>query len=245
MKTVSASPLPIFLFYGMPKVGKTTLACEFPDAIYVNTPGESPAVGIDVATSGQVEDFESLMVLFAELYTAKHDRKSVIIDSLDGLEPILWAETCRRNGWRDIEEPGYGKGYVALDEVWREFIKAIEALAWKGVNVVLLAHTETTNFTDVVIGETYGRYEIKLHKRGKAIVQEATSVIGLVRMRTTIKTKEEGFNKKTTLGMSGGDREIYLEERPGFTAGNRFGMPPSISYTLGSGYAELAKYLPS
>lgn len=242
--TTAEKPLPIFLIYGVPKVGKTSLAAEFPSPLYVNTPGESPPAGVDVATPGEIDSFESLMDLFEELLTKEHDRKTVIIDSLDGLEPIVWAETCRREGWQNIEEPGYGKGYLAADEVWREYLRAVEAMARAGINVVQIAHTEIYRF-DSPTSEPFSRYGIKLQKRGAALVEESSSVIAFLNYRTVIVEKDVGFKKKVARGEGGGDRVIHLEERPGFTAGNRFGMPESLPFRAGHGYAALAKYLPS
>jgi len=241
MRTEQSKPLPIFLIYGVPKVGKTTLASEFPNPIYLNTPGESAPVGVKVSTPGEIDSFESVMGIFGELYSEDHDRKTVIVDSLDGLEPYMWAEACRRNGWSSIEEPGYGKGYIAVDSVWREYIRAIEALAKKGIMIVQIAHHEIVRF-DSPIADPYSRYQIKLHKRASALVQESSSVIGFINFRTSLKEKEVGFNKTISRQVGSGDREIHLEERPGFTAGNRFNMPSSIQYKAGNGFTELSKH---
>ncbi|MBR0883873.1 hypothetical protein JQ608_43935, partial [Bradyrhizobium liaoningense] len=43
----------------------------------------------------------------------------------------------------------------------------------------------------------------------------------------------------------GGTRWMFLEERPGFIAGNRFSMPAEMQFKKGEGYAALAKYLPA
>ena len=40
-----------------------------------------------------------------------HAYSTVVVDSVDWLEPLIWAEACRRNGWQSIESPGFGKGY--------------------------------------------------------------------------------------------------------------------------------------
>ncbi len=46
-------------------------------------------------------------------------------------------------------------------------------------------------------------------------------------------------------GMSGGERVIYTDERAGFYAKSRFkGMPASLPYREGQGFAELSRYFP-
>ncbi|MER9697629.1 ATP-binding protein [Mesorhizobium sp. M0146] len=242
MKTEKSAPLPIAILYGVPKVGKTTLALEFPSPVYINTPGESPPNDLEVTTPGVIETFEHLLDFIGELITEEHPYKTLVIDSLDGIEPLVWAQVCAQNGWGTLEDPGYGKGYIAADDVWREYMRAIEALAATGVWVVQIAHTEITRF-DSPTSEPYSRYGIKLHKRASALVQEASSLIGFMNYRATIKEKDVGFNKKVGRAEGSGERQIQLEERPGFIAGNRFGAPPSLVYKKGGGWEALSKYV--
>lgn len=242
LKTEKSAPLPIAILYGVPKVGKTTLALEFPDPVYINTPGESPPNDLEVTTPGAIETFDQLLDFIGELITEEHPYKTLVIDSLDGVEPLVWAQVCAQNGWNTLEDPGYGKGYLAADDVWREYLRAIEALAGMGIWVVQIAHTEITRF-DSPTSDPYSRYGIKLHKRGSALVQEASSLIGFMNYRATIKEKDVGFNKKVGRAEGSGERQIQLEERPGFVAGNRFGMPPSVPYKKGGGWEALSKYV--
>lgn len=249
LKSSAAWPLPILLIYGVPKVGKTSLALEFPDVLYVPTAGESPPAGVNITSTPVLEDFDDLIDtergLFIQLLTQEHPYKTVVIDSLDGLEPLEWDYTCRNQPepWASIESPGYGKGYIEADAGWRRFIRAIEMLAGKGITVIMLAHHEIYRF-DSPTSEPFSRYGIKLHKRASAIVQEASSLIGFLNFRTEIKTADVGFNKKVARSEGGGDRELHVEERPGFTAGNRYpGMPPSLLYRQGNMYAQLARYI--
>ncbi len=248
LKKVAASPLPIATLYGVPKVGKTSLAAEFPNPVYLNTAGESPPIDIvdlpsntdENGNPAPVETFDEVLDFVSELITEEHDFGTLIVDSLDGLEPLVWSHTCAINGWSNLEEPGFGKGYLAADEVWREYLRAIEALAQKGVWIVQIAHTEITRF-DSPTTDPYSRYGIKLHKRASALVQEASSIIGFMNYRATIKEKDVGHNKKVSRADGSGERQIHLEERPGFIAGNRFGMPPKVRYERGKGYETLSK----
>ncbi|QPC43474.1 ATP-binding protein [Kaustia mangrovi] len=235
---------PIAILYGIPGVGKTSLAAEWPDPVYLATPGEEPPADVDMATPGEVESLDQVLDFIGELLTAPHEFKTLIVDSLDGLEPMVWAAACAQNGWQTIEEPGYGKGYVAADEVWREYLRALGALRNAGMAVVQIAHTDITRFESPT-SDPYSRYGIKLHKRASALVTEDASLIGFMSFRITLKEKDQGFGKKAVHGEGGGDRQVHLEERPGFIAKNRFGMPPSMPFRKGAGYTELAKFFPS
>lgn len=233
---------PIMLFYGVGKVGKTSLALEAPAPLYLATDGERAPEGVDVPT-GDVESFDDLLNAFGELLTEKHDFKTVVIDSLDGLEPLVWKATCARLGVQSIEDPGYGKGYIEADTEWNDYFQALSALKQAGIMVIQIAHPEIVRF-DSPTSDPYSRYAIKLQKRAAALAMEKSDVIGFMNHRVSLKEKDVGFNKKVAHAEGGSERQIHLEERAGFIAGNRYGMPASISYKKGSGYAELAKHFP-
>lgn len=234
---------PITLVYGVGGIGKTSLGSEWPDAIYLHTEGEEPPNDVELPTPGVLESFEELMNIIGELVEGKHEHKTVILDSLDGLEPLVWAATCERLNVSSIEEPGFGKGYVEADKEWQDLLGGLAALKQRGIAVVLLAHPEIVRF-DSPVSDPYSRYGIKLHKRASALVKEKVDIIAFLNYRVTLKEKEVGPKKKIAHGESGGDRNIHLEERAGFVAKNRYNMPPSIQYKKGEGYKAMAKYFP-
>lgn len=235
---------PIGILYGVHGVGKTRLASEFPAPYYLPTLGEEPPEGVEMPSPGTAETFDEVLDVIGWLLTEEHDRKTLIIDSVDGLEPLVWAQTAAQNGWASVEDAGFGKGYVAADDVWRKLITGIQALRDAGIATVLIAHTEITRF-DSPTSDPFSRYGIKLHKRASALLQEAAQFVGFINYRHTLKEKEVGFNKKVSHAEGSGERQVHLEERPGFLAKNRYNMPPSISFKAGKGYGELAKYFPS
>lgn len=244
LNTTKNTKPPIGILYGVHGVGKTRLASEFPDPYYLPTLGEEPPEGIEMPSPGTAETFDEVLDVIGWLLTEEHDRKTLIIDSADGLEPLVWAATCSRNGWANIEDAGFGKGYVAADEVWRELIGGIQALRDAGIATVLIAHTEITRF-DSPTSDPFSRYGIKLHKRASSLLQEAAQFVGFLNFRHTLKEKEVGFNKKVAHAEGSGERQIHLEERPGFLAKSRYNTPPSITYKAGSGWAKLGEYMPS
>lgn len=235
---------PVFLIYGNDGVGKTSLAAEFPDPIYLNTPGEETPHDIELPTPGNVESYDDLCGYIGELLTTPHQFKSVILDSVDGLEPLVWQKTCARLGVKTIEEPGYGKGYKEADEEWNYLLSGFLALKQAGLHVVLLAHPNIKRF-DSPVTDPYDRYGIKIHDRASALVREKSDIVAFMKQRVTLKEKEVARQTKVSHGESGGDREIHLEERPGFVAKNRYGMPTKLPYKRGNGYESMAKYFPA
>lgn len=234
---------PIGVIYGVHGVGKTALAAEFPDPYYLPTMGEEPPDDIDMPSPGTAESLDDILDVIGWLLTEEHDRKTFILDSVDGAESLVWKATCSRLGLNSIEDAGFGKGYVEADTEWRELLAGLQALRDAGIAVVLIAHTEITRF-DSPTSDPFSRYGIKLHKRASALVQECAQFVGFINYRHTLKEKEVGFNKKVSHAEGSGERQIHLEERPGFLAKSRYGTPAAITFKKGKGWEELAKYMP-
>src|SRR5690606_25444199 len=197
LKSSKSTKPPIVLIYGVDGIGKTTLAAEWPAPIYLHTAGEETPSDVDLPTPGTIESYEALLDVFGELLTEVHEFQTVIIDSLDGLENLVWDATCGRLGVSSIEEPGYGRGYVEADTEWREFLGATAALKANGINVVMLAHPEIIRF-DSPVTDPYSRYTIKLHKRANALVREQADIVGFMNYRVSLKEKEVGHKKTVT-----------------------------------------------
>lgn len=238
-----AATAPIVMIYGVAKVGKTSLAAEAPSPIFLQMQGEKPPAGVET-DAWDINSFEDVLGAIGTLFNEEHEFKTIVFDSIDALEGVVWAETCRRNGWGTIEDAGFGKGYVAAVAVWKEVIDGFMTLrAEKGMNVILLGHTEINRF-DSPTTDPYSRYRVNLHKRSADLIEAACDVIGFVNYRVSLKKVEAGFNKSVTHGEGGGARVIHVEERPGFIAGNRYNMPPEINYKKGEGWSSLAKFFP-
>lgn len=235
---------PITLLYGIDGVGKTSLAAEFPGpALYLPTEGERPPNDVGLTTPGTIESFGSLLDIFGELLTEEHDFQTVIIDSLDGLEGLVWAATCARMGVPNLQDIPYNKGPgYALDD-WAEYTRAIDALAKAGIYVVQLAHPKIVRF-ESPITDPYNRYTIKLDDKAGSKLREKADIVAFMNFRVSLKEKDVGFNKKVAHAEGGRERLIHLAYGAGFDAKSREGMPDSIPYKKGSGFAELAKYLP-
>ena len=150
---------PRILIHGVAGVGKTTFAAEANNPVFVQTEdglGTIPAANFPLART-----FEEVLESLASLYTEDHDFKTVVIDSVDWLEPLVWGKACRDNGWGSIEDAGYGKGYVAALTLWRQYIDGLNALRDdRGMTVVQIAHTDIKRF-DSPEHDPYDRYVIK------------------------------------------------------------------------------------
>jgi hypothetical protein len=227
-KTGDIKP-PRVLIYSTHGIGKTTLAANAPKPIFIQTEDGEGSLTFDTFTpDGVVGSYDEVIECFSVLYNEEHDYKTVVIDSLDHLEPLVWQKVCQVNGWDSIETPGYGKGYVEADVYWRQILQWLNALrTQKGMVVLLTAHAKIEKFESPE-HDAFDRFDIKLHKRANGLVQELVDVILFANQKMHVVKEDGGFNKKRSRGVSTGERVMYTVEAPAFVAKNRYGLPPEL-----------------
>lgn len=225
---------PRLLIYGPHGVGKTTFGASAPSPILI--PLEDGAGLLDVPRFPLLTTYPQVVEALNSLGAEEHPYQTVIVDSLDWLEPMVWTEACRRKSWTDIEAPGYGKGYMAANEIWVEFFALLQALRdFKNMQVILIAHSEVKTFQDPS-NDPYDRYQIKLHKGAAAVAQEWADFIGFAAFRTIVTRSKGAFNRENVRGVGTGERVLYTQERPSHYAKNRYNLP----YELPLSYAAFA-----
>lgn len=234
---------PLILVYGPAGMGKTTFALSAPNCLYLPVAPEAPPRGVDCKRLKAVSDFPSMMDNLRKLFKEQHPFETIVIDSLDALEPYIVRETCRKNGWPDIETPAYGKGWVANDETWRIFIGAVDSLRRRrGLTVIWSGLAEATTHEDPGT-PPYKKYSLRLHKRAEKLVTQAADAVLFLNIKTTMKEIDTGFNQKAYVADGGGTRWVFTDARPAFIAKNRFGMPDAILIDKKNPWAGVAKYV--
>jgi hypothetical protein len=240
------------LVYGTPGIGKTTLAAEFPAPVFLQLEGGTPA-GVEITgwDQDQLPDFASVMSALEALYTEDHGYQTLVVDSATELQKLVFAETCARgdekgNSKANIEDFGYGKGYVYAQKVMHEFIDALALLRReRKMAIILIAHSTVERFDDPET-VSYDRYEIDLHGKLVGMIERDMDAILLLKKPVTIKEEKEGFDKKRARADGSSSTVfIYTAGRPAYIAKNRYDMPEQIMYRRGQGYAELSKYFPA
>jgi AAA domain len=242
--TITATLPPRVLVHGQEGTGKTTLGINFPKPVFVQVEDGTPG-GLHLASFGLLDTFPKVRDALAALASEPHDYQTVVVDALDELEGLIWADVCAARGWPSIETPGYGKGYVEVDLWWHDFLKALEYLRReRGMVVLLLAHSAIETITDPRV-PSYTSYQLRLHKRARALVQDWADVIGFLAPDLHVKTEEVGFGKQRNRADGGATRWLHTEGRPSFVAKNRYGLPPKIMIPRDLDYdAALAPYFP-
>lgn len=216
---------PRILVYGTAGVGKTTFAAQAPNPVFIQT--EDGAGTLEINSFPVVSTFEEFMQCLSALYN-EHHYDSVVVDSLDHLEPLIWKRVCEDNSVENIEKLGYGKGYVMALDYWREAMAALNGLRdQKSMAIILIAHHQIRKHSDPEL-EQIDRYEIKLHQKASGLVQESVDAVLFAKHKVATKTEQLGFGNTRTRGISTGQRVLATIETPAFLAKNRYGMPAEI-----------------
>ena len=211
------------VIYGVPGVGKTSFAGTFPHPILIRV--EDGANALDIPTFPQVvQNLHTLNRAFMALEGGKHDFQTVIVDSLDWLEPLVQDYLCRKEGKANIEAFGYGKGYILLDTVWRNITAAMDKLQKRGMNVLCISHAQAVTL-DLPDCDPYVTYSLKLQKRAAAIWTEWADAIWFLNFHKNI---VPGAGDKPGKALGDGGRVVYCASRPAYTAKSRWPMPDEI-----------------
>ena len=212
---------PRIMLYGPHGLGKTTFGAGAPNPIFILTEdglGQIEADHFPLATT-----FSQVQEALASL-TGDHDFQTVVIDSLDWLDNLVWEEI---NTKYDAKDLAYGKGAVIAADYWRKVLDTLNVLRSKGMALILLAHCEIKRFDSPEV-EPYERYQPKLQARSSALVQEWCDMVLFTNYKTLVKTTDVGFNNKVTRGTSTGERIMHTNERPAYLAKNRYNLPDQL-----------------
>jgi len=219
--------------YGVGGVGKTTLAHTAPAPFFIQT--EEGDGNLKLNSFGICESYDDVAQQVKWLLTEDHKYKTVVVDGLTRLEPLLWQRVIdtrpvddKGREVTDIEGYGFGKGYTYATAEWRHLLRGFDKLrSERGMNVILIAH-DTVKKHEPPDSESFDRYEPRLHRKAADAVKEWCDALLFVTYKTYTVKEDEGFGNQRTRAVGEGDRVIYTEQRPAFEAKNRDSLPPEL-----------------
>lgn len=215
--------------YGVPGVGKSTFASKLPRPLFIQC--EDGLAGIDAPAFPLAESLGDVMgQLAAVLNDTDGEYSSVVIDTADALERLIFAKVAADSEVKHIEDLGYGKGYTFALAYWSQILDMLNAIRNKGIIVCVLCHDNVKKFQSPIT-DSYDRYDLALHAKASGLLVGWCDILGFANWQVMTKTEDAGFNKKNNKGIGTGKRRLFLEERPAFLAKNRYSLPPEIEFS--------------
>ena len=198
----------------MEGIGKSTFAANFPSPIFIQT--EDGLGMIDCAKFPLAKSFDEVFQELVALETESNEFKTIVIDSLDWLERLIWDKVAQDSKVNNIEQIGFGKGYTMALTFWRIVLDHLESLHKQGKIILLLAHAVAEDYSDPEVS-SLKRFTPRLHKTARSLVAEYVDVILLA-------TRAFGAAK----GDQNNPRIVRTEASPYQVAKSRFSIPAEL-----------------
>lgn len=184
--------------------------------------------------------YKEFMDNLLSLLNEDHEYKTVAVDSLDWLEKLMKTHVCEENGWGDISQPAFGKGFTATLKLWEEYLEVLNRLRdEKNMTVLQIAHNEIKRIEDPT-NDPHDKMQIKLYRKAADLVVEHADCVFFANYKIgTVQVK--GKNGAMSTRTVAGDRKIFTQEAPGFQAKNRYGLPSEMPFEWAAIREEMLK----
>lgn len=225
-------------------MGKTSLACTFPNPIVIRAEDGLQAVDESLRPKAfpVISKVSDLWEQLSALIKEEHDFKTVIIDSATALERLFIEDVIESDpkNPKSINQAlgGYGAGLNRVASMHQRVRKACGHLnARRNMHIVFVAHAdvETLELPDE---DPYSRYGLRLGKKSVAPYVDDSDIVGFIKLETY--TKGDGERKKA---ISTGQRLLVCHATAANVSKNRYGITEPLPVTLGEN--PLTEYVPS
>lgn len=215
------------VIYGPEGIGKSSLAAQFPNPLFIDTEGSTD--NMDVTRADKPTSWTMLMNHIAFVKANPTICQTLVIDTIDWAEALALQYICAQHGKSGIEDFGWGAGYTYLIEEIGRLLDRLQELVELGINVVLTAHAQVKKFTKPDELGGYDRYELKLSNKKtetnvSAKVKEWADMVLFLNYKTFIVTDEKTKKQKA----QGGQRVMQTTHSPSWDAKNRHNLPEEL-----------------
>ena len=227
------------IIYGVPGVGKTTFAAQFPAPYILDL--ERGAERYEVPHNSDIETFSEFRQVLA---TLPPGTGTVIIDTFDELEKMIVQHVMNRENVDSLNKigGGYGRGWLAVYEQFGQVISDLDRIRIKqGMNIVLVGHSTIKHF-EPADSAGYDRYTFACYEKNNDMLRRWSDITLFARFDSIV--VEDGQNAKVK---SNGKRVAYTVSNPCWDAKSRWKLPEKIPFefsAIASILTEPAKKAP-
>jgi hypothetical protein len=198
------------LLYSAPKLGKSTFASRFPEAVFFECePGLSHLEVFKVPTYTW-DDFLAACKLVAQ---GNHSFKTIVIDTADNAFKFCSEHVCSKHNIEYEGDMGHGKGWALVKNEWHRVLTRLASLPY---GLVLISHAQDKTI-ETRTGE-FTKTQPSLPDRARGVV------LGLVDMILY----GDAIPRKDAAGNVTIERVIRTKPHPTYEAGDRTGRLPDL-----------------
>lgn len=234
---------PVGVIYGRPGIGKSTIAARMPAPLFIQTePGLRGEDFAHIDTFGVLSSYDEIREAMGAVYqhSAAQGWKTVVIDTIDRLNPLIEKYVCDSNGWKSLEDGAYGKGKSAYREEWQKFLTGLLMLRDQcNVGVVMIGHCAALKVTPPDV-DPYSQWTLTLDDKVRQFVVADADFVAFATYPTHVVSKDQGFGKKSTRAITEAP-VLVMRESGAQLAKNRYNMPERIPLE----WEALASYIPA
>jgi hypothetical protein len=217
-----------FCLYGAPGVGKSSFGASTDSPIFI--PCERGLDSITVPKFPTPKTFVEFYNQLTALDKEDHPYKTIVIDSCDALELLVWERVCSEGKVKSIEDygGGFGKGFTRAREIFTGVLRQLTDMSER-FNVILLAHSHVKAIADPTQAVSYDSHEIKVQAKSAEIIKQMVDMLLFVQIEVTV-TKDSAKAKKGR-GILGDERIMRTAPGTGYDAKNRYDLPNPMEFS--------------
>jgi hypothetical protein len=211
------------LLYGPPKIGKSTLASEWPKAIFLATETKGlKAMAVHAIKISNWSQFRAAISM--AISSGKYE--TAIVDTLDVAFQYCSDYCCKKFGFEHPSDEEWGKGWDILSkEWWKEIIRLYNSK----LTCIFVSHSKTVEIRSRF--GTTSKTEMTLPYTGRRVLIPLVDIIMCMKPKTVVKGHGHTTEK----------RVVICRPTESVEAGDRTDrLPAEITVPKGGGFRKIS-----
>ena len=210
------------MVYGPEKSGKSTFLSAIKGAVWLCQDGGTAQLDVR-RWPDTPKTWEDALQALDDMWIERNDHgiTAVVVDPLNWLETNLLIPYAEKH----CDSKNKFAKFDIMATQWRLFRTKLERFWEAGIHVWLIAHSKLKEHNDSE-GENFSRVGLDMQGSGAGMFLQWVDAILYVK-KDHYAVAVAGGKGKMKAGGSGASY-ICTEDRPGFAAGNRWGLPPRL-----------------
>lgn len=234
-QTNETKPLRVVV-YGVEGVGKSTFASGAPSPIFLCA--EEGINHLEIERFPVIRNWVEVLEAIRILTHEDHPYKTLVIDTLDWLEPLCRDHVCKLAGVPHLDAIAHGSGLTEVVQQWRNLLSDLEMLVCsRKMSVILIGHAMMKRVEG--LHGSHDRYQLKLHERVVELLRGWSDLFLFARPERVI------LERRVTPPNPPEVRLLHTENTGRWEANNRYGLPATMPLDWSEIVHFVQKYRPT